>query len=107
MDVKTIYATGGAVGESRDPAGDGRRLRRRRLSVRRRQLGVPRRRTARVSWASRGDRRTVSWDDVVHGLAEPVTSTLVRPIPSHHATYLEMIERYAAHERNALGRPSA
>ena len=55
--------------------------------------------------AASGD--PVSWDDVVRGLAEPVKSTRVSPTPSNHATYLEMIERYAAHERNALGRPSA
>jgi len=44
---------------------------------------------------------SVSWEDVVRGLAEPVKSTLVRPIASSYATYVDMIERYAEREREA------
>jgi xylulokinase len=46
----------------------------------------------------------LSWDEVVHGLAEPVKSTLVSPSPSSHATYLKMIEQYAELERGAHAR---
>ena len=36
----------------------------------------------------------VAWDDVVRGLAEPVKSSLVSAESSHHAMYLQMIDRY-------------
>ncbi|HUK33433.1 MAG TPA: FGGY-family carbohydrate kinase [Vicinamibacterales bacterium] len=44
----------------------------------------------------------VPWDDVVRGLAEPVTSSLVSPHPSRHAMYRELTERYAEREASAL-----
>jgi xylulokinase len=46
----------------------------------------------------------VSWDDVVRGLAEPVKASLVSPHPSRHAMYGDLLERYAARERDALAR---
>jgi xylulokinase len=45
--------------------------------------------------------RALGWEDVVRGLAEPVKSTLVRPNPSSHGTYVKMLEQYAEFERTS------
>jgi len=40
----------------------------------------------------------LEWDEVVRGLAEPVKSSRVGPVASRHATYRELIARYAERE---------
>jgi len=48
--------------------------------------------------------RSVDWDDVVAGLAEPLAGSRVDPNPDRHALYREMMPVYAACEAHALGR---
>jgi sugar (pentulose or hexulose) kinase len=48
--------------------------------------------------------RATEWDDVVAGLAEPLTGSGVEPDPDRHALYREMMPVYAACEAHALGR---
>ncbi|HXD72160.1 MAG TPA: FGGY-family carbohydrate kinase [Vicinamibacterales bacterium] len=83
VDVKTIYATGGA-------------------SANRAILQVMADvfnadvyqfvvgNTAALGAALRAyhaDAKNVAWDDVVRGIAEPVAASLVRPVPAHHEIY--------------------
>jgi xylulokinase len=46
--------------------------------------------------------RPVAWTDVVRGIAEPVASSLVTPVPRHRQAYVELMRIYAAREREAL-----
>jgi xylulokinase len=46
--------------------------------------------------------RPVAWADVVRGIAEPVASSLVTPVPKHRQAYVELMRIYAARERDTL-----
>jgi xylulokinase len=50
------------------------------------------------------EKRPVSWDEVVEGVAEPLQSTRVRPDPARHAMYQQLMQLYADCEAHALGR---
>jgi len=50
------------------------------------------------------DGESVSWDEVVRALAEPVASTRIRPDPRSHSIYRQLMLVYAAREAEALGR---
>jgi xylulokinase len=104
VDVKTIHATGGAAANRAilrlmaDVFG---------ADVYQFEVGN----TACLGAALRafhGDRtadgESVSWDDVVRGLAEPVASTRITPDPRSHAIYRELMPIYAMREAEALGR---
>jgi sugar (pentulose or hexulose) kinase len=54
--------------------------------------------------AFHADAKTIGWNDVVRGIAEPVASSLVRPVPAHHEQYKDLMQIYAAREREALTR---
>jgi xylulokinase len=45
---------------------------------------------------------SIGWDDVVRGIAEPVAASRVRPDASAHATYRDLMRKYRAFEANAL-----
>jgi len=103
VDVKTIYATGGASAN------------REILQVMAEVFGADVQQfvvgntaclgAALRAWhadaASSG--RPMGWDEVVRGLAEPVASTVVRPRPPAHARYLDLMPIYERREREALG----
>jgi xylulokinase len=104
VDVKTIYATGGAAANRAilqvmaDVFG---------ADVYQFEVGN----TACLGAALRafhGDRtaagESIAWADVVRGLAEPVVSTRIRPDPRSHAIYRDLIPAYEAREVEALGR---
>ena len=44
----------------------------------------------------------IAWKDIVRGIAEPVTSSLVKPVPEHREPYADLRKIYAAREREAL-----
>ena len=46
------------------------------------------------------DGKSVAWQDVVAGLAEPIAATRVRPIPAHVTVYADLRRRYAAFEES-------
>jgi xylulokinase len=46
--------------------------------------------------------RPTAWADVVRGIAEPVASSLVRPVARNRKAYAELMTIYAARERDAL-----
>jgi xylulokinase len=50
--------------------------------------------------AFHADAKTIAWNDVVRGIAEPVASSLVRP--AHHEQYKDLMPIYAARERDTL-----
>lgn len=52
--------------------------------------------------AFHADAKTVEWDDVVRGIAEPVATSLVTPVPAHREQYLRLLTVHAARERDAL-----
>jgi xylulokinase len=102
VDVKTIYATGGAAANRAilqvmaDVFG---------ADVYQFEAGN----TACLGAALRafhGDQtaagQLLEWDDVVQGLAQPVLSTRVTPNPRNHAIYRELMPVYAAREVKAL-----
>jgi xylulokinase len=43
-----------------------------------------------------------AWEEVVRGLAEAVASSLIRPTPGNRPAYVELMKIYAARERDAL-----
>ena len=98
--IERIIATGGAATNRAHPAGDGERVRRRRLSPRRREFSGAWRRAARVSRRSprapasrcRGRR----WSS---GFTEPNPGHRVSPNPKHVAMYEELRRDYAILER--------
>jgi xylulokinase len=47
--------------------------------------------------------RDVPWSEIVAGFAEPVTTSRVSPIPANAARYRELVEVYGRREREALG----
>ena len=51
---------------------------------------------------AQSDGRSVAWEEVVRGLAEPVAASRVRPDRSNHIVYRGLVERYAAFEAEAL-----
>jgi sugar (pentulose or hexulose) kinase len=53
-------------------------------------------------WAS--SHSPLSWEDVVHGFAEPVATTRLSPDSRRHDFYRELLPVYAACEAHALGR---
>jgi len=104
VDVKTIYATGGAATNRSilqvmaDVFG---------ADVYQFEVGN----TACLGAALRafhGERATsghpVDWDEVVRVLAEPVASTRVRADPRSHAIYRDLMALYAAREADTLSR---
>jgi xylulokinase len=46
--------------------------------------------------------QSIGWDDVVHGLAEPAASTRVRPDPRNQQIYRDLMPIYASREAEAL-----
>jgi len=46
--------------------------------------------------------RSIEWEEVVRGIAEPIAASRVRPDRSTHATYEGLIRKYAACEAEAL-----
>jgi xylulokinase len=48
------------------------------------------------------ERRDLSWDEVVRGIAEPVASSRLQPDPARHSVYREFMQTYAAREAEAL-----
>jgi xylulokinase len=46
--------------------------------------------------------RSMSWDEAVGGIAEPIASSRVGPDPSAHAIYQDLTRKYAAFEADAL-----
>ena len=56
------------------------------------------------------DGRTMNWEEVISGLAEPVAASRLIPDADHHGIYRDLIPVYAACEAHALGQgpePSA
>jgi xylulokinase len=49
-------------------------------------------------------RKDVSWEEIVHGLADPVAASRITPSAAAVATYRNMKQVYAACEAHALGR---
>ena len=96
VDVKTIYATGGASANRAilQVMADV-------FDAEVQQFAVGN--TAALGAALRAfhaDAKTIGWNDVVRGIAEPVASSLVRP--ANHEPYKDLISIYAARERDAL-----
>ncbi|MEO7270512.1 MAG: FGGY-family carbohydrate kinase [Vicinamibacterales bacterium] len=52
-------------------------------------------------------RADVSWDEIVHGLADPIAASRITPRPAATAIYRTMRALYAACEAHALGRGPA
>ncbi|MBI1874453.1 MAG: carbohydrate kinase [Acidobacteria bacterium] len=50
------------------------------------------------------DGRSVGWEDVISGFAEPIAASRLRPDRWRHAVYRELMPVYAACEAHALGR---
>jgi xylulokinase len=50
------------------------------------------------------EKRPVTWDEVVEGVAEPLQSTRVGADPARHAIYQQLMKLYADREAHALGR---
>jgi xylulokinase len=50
------------------------------------------------------DRAPVSWEEIVHGLADPVAASRIDPNPAAAAVYSRMRALYSACEAHALGR---
>jgi xylulokinase len=55
----------------------------------------------------RADGRDVAWTDLVRGVAEPIAASRLRPDPSRHAIYRDLMRAYAHHEADALRHRSA
>jgi len=100
VDVKTIYATGGASAN--------RAILRIIADVFNADVyQFVAGNTAALGAALRAfqaDANAIGWDDVVRGLAEPVAASLVTPVPAHHETYEDLMKIYAAREREARAR---
>lgn len=91
VDVKTIYATGGASANRAilQIVADI-------FNAEVYQFVVGN--TAALGAALRAfhaDARTIPWEDVVRGIAEPVPASLVRPVAAHHETYANGMQAYA------------
>jgi hypothetical protein len=48
----------------------------------------------------------ITWDDVVHGVAEPLAASRLQPDPARHAIYQDFMRVYAAREAEALASSS-
>ena len=107
VDIKTIYATGGAAANRAilqvmaDVFG---------ADVYQSDVGN----TACLGAALRAwqahaaaSGRAVEWADVVRGVAEPRASTRIQSSPARHETYRALMTRHAACEAHALGRGPA
>src|SRR5262249_60838896 len=98
VDVKTIYATGGASAN------------RAILQVMADVFNAPvyqlvAGNTAALGAALRAfhaDANHVGWNEVVRRIAEPVAASLVRPDAEYHETYKKMMAGYVARERESL-----
>ena len=101
--VDTIHATGGAAANRADPAGDGRRVRRRGLSLEVDELGRARRGACAPGMPiALDDGRTADWDALVAGLEQPAQAHIT-PDPERHQLYRELVPIYERCERHALG----
>ena len=104
VDIKTIYATGGAAANRAilrvmaDVFG---------ADVYQFNVGN----TACLGAALRAfhghtvsEGRSIEWHDVVRDVAAPVAASLIRPDPIRHAIYRELMPVHAACEAHAIGR---
>ena len=56
-----------------------------------------------VHGAAVADGTALSWDEAIEGFVEPIADSALRPDPTRHVIYRELIEVYAACEAHALG----